>query len=176
VYQHLPKGYFGPANRVGETKYIDEFTDNEGKMLKKTTIQIGKSFDPIIDRMSKQAANMNLREIAANSRPKGKFDIKEEYKNVGALLNGKYATSRSAGNYLAGYNAAKGRYLGFDISFGTFQKLAGGLHVEGNDYGFFDKVSTAVLGTQHGLPPAYGEVKQQYRQSLEGWEDARKIK
>ena len=37
---------------------------------------------------------------------------KEGYKNVGMLLNGKYATSRSAGNYLAGLNTA-GRGISF---------------------------------------------------------------
>ena len=44
------------------------------------------------------------------------------------MLNGKYATSRSAGNYLAGKNAAVGTLGGVNISFDAFQNLAGALH------------------------------------------------
>ena len=56
--------------------------------------------------------------------------MSKDYAGVGGLLNGKYATSRSAGNFLAGYNAEGGTYFGVGISFKTFQKLAGALHIE----------------------------------------------
>ena len=51
-------------------------------------------------------SQMIPREIAAHSIPGGKFDIKTSGAFVGRLLNGKYATTRSAGSYLAGLNAA----------------------------------------------------------------------
>ncbi len=58
------------------------------------------------------------------------FDMKNKYKNVGGLLNGEYVTSRSAGNFLAGYNASTGKLLGFGITFNTFQQLTGTLHIQ----------------------------------------------
>ena len=74
--------------------------------------------------------DMDLAEIASKSAGGQLFDIKKDYAGVGGLLNGKYATSRSAGNFLAGYNAEGGTYFGVGISFKTFQKLAGALHIE----------------------------------------------
>jgi len=58
------------------------------------------------------------------SVPNGDYDIKVPYKNVGALLNGKYATSRSAENYLAGKNAATSDFGGAKVSFDGFHKQA----------------------------------------------------
>ncbi|NJO69200.1 MAG: hypothetical protein HC830_07900 [Bacteroidetes bacterium] len=114
------------------------------------------------------ADGMDLKEIAANSGPGGQFDIKAKYGNVAGLLDGKYATSRSAGNYLAGYNAEGGSYFGVSISFTTFQKLAGGLHVKGSLTNS-EKAGVVLKGTSYGPPPAYGEVMYQYRMSKLGW-------
>jgi hypothetical protein len=44
---------------------------------------------------------------------------------TGRLLNGKYATARSAGNYLAGMNGVTGTFQGSQISGVTYMKLAG---------------------------------------------------
>lgn len=58
------------------------------------------------------------------------FDIKNDRKeaaphgpDTGRELNGKFATARSAGNYLAGYNAATSTYFKMHISEETFMKM-----------------------------------------------------
>ncbi len=46
---------------------------------------------------------------------------------TGRLLNGKYATARSPGNYLAGMNGKHGTLLGIHISKTKYMMLAGAL-------------------------------------------------
>ena len=163
----------GGGTKMGETAYKDEFVSPEtGEAMTKTTIQFGKSFDPIIKSMNEKTKGMDLKEIAAESGPRGDFDIKVPYANVGAKLNGKYATSRSAGNYLAGYNAQGGTYFGVSISFDTFQKLAGGLHAMGS-LTDAQKAGVVLLGNSYGPAPAYGEIMYQYRMSKAGWDKAK---
>ena len=144
------------GEKMGETEYWNEFVSPEtGKVLTETTIQFGKSFDPIISQMAAIAEGMDLKEIAANSAGGGLFDIKVKYNNVGGLLNGKYATSRSAGNYLAGYNAEGGTMFGIGISFTTFQKLAGALHIKESQGGTLsnkEKAGIVIRGTAYGPP------------------------
>jgi len=167
------QGTSSGGTKVGETAHWDEFVSPEtGKTLTETTIQVGKSFDPIIAEKNKLAQGMDLKQIASKSGVGGEFDIKVPYKNVGGLLNGKYATSRSAGNYLAGYNAQGGSYFGVSISFTTFQKLAGGLHVKGSLTNK-QKAGVVLFGTSYGPAPAYGEVMYQYRMSKAGWDKAK---
>ncbi|WP_201289451.1 RHS repeat domain-containing protein, partial [Tenacibaculum maritimum] len=164
----------GGGEKMGETAHWDEFISPEtGKTMTNYKIQFGKSFDPIIDDMAKKADDMDLKEIASKSGPKGLFDIKNDYKNVAGLLNGKYATSRSAGNYLAGYNAEGGTYFGISISFTTFQKLAGALHVKGG-LTTSQKAGIVIKGTSYGPAPTYGEVNYQYRMSKSGWNQSKK--
>ena len=152
--------------KIGETEHWDEFVSPEtGKAMTEYRIQVGKSFDPIIDKLAKEADGMGLIDIAKESGPGGKFDVKNDYKNVGGLLNGKYATSRSAGNYLAGYNANNGV-----INFTIFQKLAGALHVKGS-LSNAEKAQIVITGKAYGPAPAYGEVMYQYRMSVQGWSD-----
>jgi len=141
-------------------------------------VQVGKSFDPIISEMNAKSKDMNLMEIAQASKKNQLFDIKTDYANVGALLDGKYATSRSAGNFLAGYNVEGGTMLGVGISFTTFQKLAGALHIEnslGKQLSKPQMLDIVTLGTYIGsdmskfVAPTFGEVNYQYRQSRAGW-------
>ena len=167
------------GTKVGETEHWDEFVSPEtGKTMTNYKLQLGKSFDPIISRMHFKAEDMDLIEIAMASRGGGLFDIKKDYSNVGALLNGKYATSRSAGNFLAGYNAEKGTYFGVGISFTTFQKLAGALHIEeshGKRLGKGQMIDIVIFGTYISSDkstfkaPTWGEVMYQYRMSRAGW-------
>ena len=172
--------------RMGETEYWDEFVSPEtGKALTNHRIQFGKSFDPIIAKMHGLAEDMDLAEIASKSAGGQLFDIKKNYVGVGGLLNGKYATSRSAGNFLAGYNAEGGTYFGVGISFKTFQKLAGALHIEESNGKRLSKgqmASIVILGTYNSsdikkfVAPTYGEVNYQYRMSLAGWNFGKKKK
>ena len=141
-------------------------------------IQVGKSFDPIIKKMHKKTLEMNLVEIASESTGGGLFDIKKDYPNVGGLLFGKYVTSRSAGNFLAGYNASQGKYMGIGIPFVTFQKLAGAVHIEescGNRLSKSQMASIVLIGEyscsrpSDFVSPTYGEVMYQRRMSFIGW-------
>ncbi|GAB3423661.1 DUF6443 domain-containing protein [Niabella aquatica] len=181
------KGTSSGGTKIGETEHWDEFVSPEtGKTMTNYKIQVGKSFDPIIAAMHKKAEDMDLKDIAMASRGGGLFDIKKDYANVGGLLNGKYATSRSAGNFLAGYNAEGATYFGAGISFTTFQKLAGALHIE-ESYGaklvkgqMFDIVvsgdyiSADPDKNKKFIAPAYGEVNYQYRMSKAGWNFGKK--
>lgn len=167
----------GGGQKMGETEHWDEFASPEtGKTMTNYQIQFGKSFDPIIQSMHQKTEDMDLKEIASESGGNGLFDIKKDYKNVGALLNGKYATSRSAGNFLAGFNAATGTYFGGSISFETFQKLAGALHVmesRGLRLNISQKMDIVLFGTHCGKAPAYGEQMYQYRMSKAGWDKSK---
>ncbi len=126
------KNTSGGGTRVGATQYWDEFTSPEdGQTLTNHVIQVGTTFDGAIATYNEEAKKLNLAQVAAQSGPGGRFDIKRIYGNVGGLLNGLYVTSRSAGNYLAGLNAATTTLGGVSIEFGTFQKLAGAVQVLG---------------------------------------------
>jgi len=168
------------VEKMGETENWDEFVNPETrKAMTNITIAFGISFDPLIEKMHDKAQEMDLKEISSKSAGGEFFDIKKDYKNIGALLNGKYATSRSAGNFLAGYNAESGTYFGASISFETFQKLAGAVHIEesnGKTLSTKQKMSIVFRGTYNSSdiskfkPPTYGENSYQYRMSKAGWE------
>jgi hypothetical protein len=195
VYKHDDLSKWNPNNsslskfgqgvtKMGETEHWDEFVSPEtGKTLTNYKMQFGKSFDPLVAQMHEKAKNMDLKEIASKSAGGQLFDIKKDYVGVGALLNGKYATSRSAGNFLAGYNAKHATYLGVGISFTTFQQLAGALHIEESNGKLLSKgqmIDIVILGTYQSsdinkfVAPTYGEVNYQYRMSLAGWNFVKK--
>ncbi len=170
---------------MGETKYWDEFISPEThEVMTNYRIQFGKTFDKILEKLNKKAKNMNLKEIAANSKSGKIFDVKFKYRNVGELLNGKYATSRSAGNYLAGFNAQGSKMHGFPISFNKFQKLAGALHIENSHGKKLNKMQMfdiMMIGRYGGcsdrskfVAPTWGEVYYQYRMSARGWINSKK--
>ena len=172
----------GGGKYVGETYFWDEFVNPEtGEASGK--IELGQSFDftELID----IAQDMNLPQIAKASMSGGIFDIKSTYGNIGRLLNGKYVSARSAGNFLAGYNAAKGTVLGIHpISFKTFQQLAGALHIQSTvkhqPLTYAMMVDIVLWGTYAGVDktlfkePYWGEIYYQYRMSKMGWDYAKK--
>jgi len=168
----------GQSNNIGEkqgeTEYWDEFVDPEtGEVMSNTQILFDESWDPILEELASEAEGMSLEEIAANSGKGGKFDVKVHFPNAGRKLNGKFVSSRSAGNYLAGYNAAEGvSKFGFKVGFLTFQKLAGALHVKdklNEKFSDIEKAEVVLTGKAYGPPPAYGENTYQYRMSKAGW-------
>lgn len=124
-----------------ETEYWDEFRahNNEtGETLTSiqggATIMFGESWDLAIEWNNDQANKMGLANVAANSLPGRTFDIKRKTTYAphgpatGKMLNGKYATIRSAGNYLAGINGATGKFNGKYISIGSYMRIAGTIH------------------------------------------------
>ncbi len=127
------------GENMGETENWDEFrahNDETGKTLNKVEgkIMFGESWDYTIDLNNRTANKMDLSDVAANSLPNRIFDIKTSKTYApngpatGKMLNGKYATARSAGNYLAGLNGATGKFMGGYISLGTYMRLAGQVH------------------------------------------------
>jgi hypothetical protein len=69
-------------------------------------------------------------------------------------------------------SSSGGTYFGASISFDTFQKLAGALHVKGS-LTKVQKADIVLFGTSYGPPPVYGEVIYQYRMSKAGWDKAK---
>ncbi len=168
------KGSLGGTN-VGETVYWDEFIDPEtGDVFQSYKIDFQLDFDPIVKEKNEEAQGLDLKEIASKSSPGGDFDIKKDYPKTGGKLNGKFVTSRSAGNYLAGYNAQGGTYLGAWISFETFQKLAGAVHVLQRKLTKTEIITIASGYFHFGEAPTYGEIPYQYRMSKSGWDQAEK--
>lgn len=172
----VEKNHLSGGTKQGETEHWDEFISPEtGKVMTSTTLEFGKSWDGVIKENAEKANKMDIIEIASASRGGGSLDIKKDYPNQARLLNGKYATSRSAGNYLAGYNAAiAGAFGGFGVTFTGFQKLAGALHVmesQGSYLSTRQKVGIYLFGTSYGPAPTYGENNYQYRMSKAGWDN-----
>ncbi len=175
VYRHDVGGdYVGPFNGgelMGETEFWDEFIDPEGNASR---IIFEESWDETIESMHEIAGYLNLITIAQLSRPNAPFDIKSnEYlapagAMTGKLLNGKYASARSAGNFLAGYNAASGSFFGQNIDWTTFMKLAGALHK--GYYSYANAMGIVLYGNSYGPEPWYGEVPYAGRMIQMGWD------
>jgi RHS repeat-associated protein len=163
------------GEKMGETKYWDEFEDPDSHKPE-GRINFGESFDSDIENTRVQAdlMGMDLNEIGDNSKLRQLFDIKNSSEiapygpMTGKLLDGKYATARSAGNYLAGYNGREGTFMGVHISFETYIKLAGALQ-----QGHYNKWNAGLI-TLFGHPtfgpaPYYGEQNYTGRMVLQGW-------
>lgn len=95
----------------------------------------GESWDPALFNNNMEARKIGLERTALESLPNGDFDIKNDKKEApyevytGKLLNGKYSSARSAGNYSAGYNAATATNFNGDyVTKDAFDTLAGALH------------------------------------------------
>ena len=166
------KSTSGGGDKMGETEYWDEFMSPEsGKAEGK--IDFGKSWEADIEALHAEAKKLDLKEVGELSKGGKKLDLKMD-KGIapngpmsGKLLDGKYATARSAGNYLAGYNGSRGTYMGFGISFTTYMKLAGALQV--GQYNTWNAFRITTFGTSFGPAPWYGEINYTGRRVQEGW-------
>lgn len=85
---------------------------------------------------------------------------------TGRLLNGKYSTARSAGNYLAGMNGVTGTFQGMHISGETYMKIAGAYQVGQLSKANILRILT--FGTSFGPAPYYGEEEYSGRRILQG--------
>lgn len=160
--------------KMGTTAFWDEFRAHDNKtgatlnqIAEGARIQFGMSFDGAIGALHKQSLDMDLPTVAKESRTGGLFDIKNNRNlapfgaNTGRSLQGQYASARSAGNFLAGYNAA-GR-----VSFDTYMKMAGSLHL--GKWSTFNAARVAVFGIAFGDPPWYGEIEYAGRRNAQGY-------
>ncbi|MEL7122908.1 MAG: RHS repeat-associated core domain-containing protein, partial [Bacteroidota bacterium] len=184
VYKHGISAYEYDGHKLsntggqlmGETEFWDEFINPEsGEMFANYTIDFKLSYDEVIIEYANIAfdKDYSLIDVASKSGPEEEFDIKSknEYENRGGKLNGYYVSSRSVGNYLAGFNAARSFIFGAGVTFDKFQKLAGAVHIKGKltkqeMIGIY--LSNAAY--QGAPPPEYGEIPYQYRQSKAGYE------
>lgn len=85
---------------------------------------------------------------------------------TGRLLNGKFATARSAGNYLAGMNGVTGTFQGRHISGEIYMKLAGAYQV--GEFSKWNIFRILAFGTAFGPAPYYGEEPYSGRRILQG--------
>ena len=172
------KSTSGGGEKMGETENWDEFVI-PGTNKADGKIEFGKSWDKVIDNLHDDATSMDLKEIGANSKLYKKFDIKNDKElapngpMTGRLLDGKYASARSAGNYLAGYNGRWGTYFGMYISFNTYMKLAGAY--QQGKYTTTNAMKIVVFGTSYGPAPWFGEDAYSGRMVKKGWNSGRKM-
>jgi len=164
VYIDNQDGGSRKDTRIGKTEFIDEFIYPDGKFkglptigykitdqsindyIKKLGNEGGGSvhqINPIKSLAPSQAVSEalqtygDLKQLAADSHVGQKFDIKTPdklgYYN-GYELNGYIVSGRSAGNYLAGYNASLAKPWMLSDKFWLNETLtrAGALHNSGN--------------------------------------------
>jgi uncharacterized protein RhaS with RHS repeats len=171
------------AEKMGETEYWDEFV-NPGTKKEEGRILFKKSWENIISNLHTEAMDMDLIEIGNNSKSstakkKYKFDIKANSKYApfgpmtGRLLDGKYATARSAGNYLAGWNGRTGTYFGMHLSKFEYMNLAGS-YQQKQYKGLSTAISIISAHKTFGPPPYYGEETYSGRMIIQGWNSNRK--
>ncbi len=167
--------YTNESERMGATEYWDEFlTPDDSAIGAGAHIEFGASFDSDLSRLNAEANGESLEDTAGKSKLGQHFDIKND-KDIapfgpytGKLLNGLYASARSAGNFLAGENGATGTMYGFHISGETYMKLAGALQV-----GQFTKANAIRIittGKAFGPAPWYGEEAYSGRRIKEGFD------
>lgn len=174
------------GTKMGETEFWDEFAkhnmrghiigDKSGNFAnKKAQIQYDVSLDQYMNTILGYSAKMlnwfakitDAKDwLATQSGPGGDFDIKRNLggENKGYLLNGKYVTGESAGNYLFGANLRLLKESSF---------FSGGV----SDNYIFDKAAR-VFGALHNksnnvnnpvAPPYYGEIPYSGRQVVLGY-------
>ena len=180
--RHEKWGKAAHGKKVGETKYWDEFLvpkqdeSTPSEIYPNTRIMLGTDWKPLVEWANDYATNnWDLTVTMERSKLGQVMDIKNnkdwapDYLGgpmTGRLLNGKYATARSAGNYLAGMNGVTGTFQGSQISGVTYMKLAGAYQL-----GQLTKakaIGIVMFGTQYRPAPYYGEMEYSGRRILEG--------
>src|SRR3546814_17008405 len=123
---------------MGETEFWDEFIapgDDQGSGRILFSNNPERSWDKLVEWGNERARNQDLTITMDESKLNQVLDIKNNTAwassgpMTGRLLNGKFATARSAGNYLAGLNGVTGTLHGNYISGTTYMKLAGAYQV-----------------------------------------------
>lgn len=184
--KELGKSYNSESNtsaggeRMGETEFWDEFVDPDTNMAA-GTIHFGneQSWDPLVANANEYSKKVGLEQTMEESKLYQGLDIKNnkdwssEGPMTGRLLNGKYATGRSAGNYLAGLNGVTSTLRGFNISGTTYMKMAGayqkGLISTPYKLLNYNIIGSVLLfGNSYGPAPYYGEEPYSGRRILEG--------
>ncbi|RYZ85269.1 MAG: hypothetical protein EOP04_16340, partial [Proteobacteria bacterium] len=175
----------GGGEKMGETLFWDEFlsshnspttgqrepTNSAGNQTYK--INFGESWDRILGSKISEAMRMLPWDVAQESKNNGTFSLQDqpELTAQGRLFQGKYFSTESMGNYLAGYNAHQAGMPTFD----GFQRIAGALELQTHGrpsikLGSWEMFQLAVGLKSFGTHPLHGELMQQYRMSKMGWD------
>ncbi len=158
---------FAFAERVG---HITGITSSNGFNYK---IDLGNTWDAPLSQKMGEAKNMPFWEVAEQSKNGGSLSLQDqpELNAQGRLFNGKYTSTESMGNYLAGYNANQAGMPTYD----GFQRIAGALELQTHGrpdikLGKLEMIKLATGVTSYGTHPLHGELIQQYRMSKLGWD------
>ena len=149
----------GGGEKEGETYFWDEFRPGD-------RILFNQSWNTELIDLAVDGSSEGRIPLMFNSRSGNKFDIKSRYYlgkggYAGKLLNGKYISAESAGNFLAGFNAS-GRG---ELSFVKYMQLAGAYHKAG----MMGVINNERTGKLYGVSPWYGEIAYAGRMILWGW-------
>ncbi len=174
--------YSAGGTKMGETPYWDEFLAShpDGNGVRQPTssdgnpyvIKFGDNWSSAITDITGKAKNMAPWTVAEQSKNGGSLSLQDqkEYNGQGKLFGGKYTSTESMGNYLAGYNAAQAGMPTYD----GFQRIAGALELKTHGYPNIPLDTKAMIKlatciTSYGTHPLHGELIQQYRWSTVGW-------
>ena len=171
----------GGGTKMGETENWDEFIDPD-TYKPSGRIVFGESWDEAIKNKHELALGYgSLVVVGQKSKINQPLDLKNDKTYApfgimtGKLLDGKYASARSAGNYLAGYNGREitmfGGYAG-NISFNTYMRLAGAL--QQGQYTKWNAAMMLLFKTEYGPAPWFGEMEYTGRMVKAGWQTSRK--
>ncbi|WP_158280864.1 RHS repeat domain-containing protein [Pararcticibacter amylolyticus] len=163
------------GEKMGETEFWDEFIapgETEGSGSIHFSKDPAQSWDGLVKWGNERATNQDLSITQKESKLNQVLDIKNNKAwadagpMTGRLLNGKFATARSAGNYLAGMNGVTGTFQGNHISGETYMKLAGAYQV--GEFTKWNIFRILTFGTAFGPAPYYGEETYSGRRILQG--------
>lgn len=111
--------------------------------------------------------------VAEQSKNGGSLSLQDqpELNAQGRLFKGKYTSTESMGNYLAGYNANQAGMPTYD----GFQRIAGALELQTHGHpeivlNKWEMIKLAIGAKSYGTHPLHGELIQQYRWSKLGWD------
>ncbi|MCX6180484.1 MAG: hypothetical protein NT150_00965 [Bacteroidetes bacterium] len=164
----------GGGKWMGTTQHWDEFVTPEDGVAR-GVIMYEQSWMTTLNNLHKESMKYDLKEIGEKSRNNGDLDLKSKFKYApygvmtGKLLNGQYASARSAGNYLAGWNGATGTYLTLHLTKFEYMNLAGSLQThqyQGSDT-YYD---INFKDRTYGPAPYYGEIPYSGRWISQGFD------
>lgn len=164
------------VTKMGTTLFWDEFLNFNTGLPEGVIIYDDRyeaSWNSLIESMHEEASKRDLSRVAEMSRNNQRYDIKTnkawagEGIMIGRLLNGHFATVRSAGNFLAGYNGRTGTFQGKHVTLETYMKLAGALQTR--NWSSSNAADIFINGTSYGPPPYYGEQPYSGRMIIQGW-------
>lgn len=153
IYRRDNDDFVGPVvpgqgtTKMGRTFFWDEFINPETNRVF-GQIEFGDSWEGTLTSKNQEAMGYmgGLVSIAYESIPGGSLDIKSQNGNFnkGKMIGGFYFSGRSAGNWLAGWNASTGTLFGtHKSSKQVFDNLAGFLdNIQDYKIGFKEDIYT----------------------------------